>query len=117
MSDIHEKYMQRALIVAENAKYICSPNPMVGAVIVKNKKIIGEGFTHQPGKDHAEIDAIKDVKSKFKENSCSHLKGSSLYVTLEPCSKKGRTPPCTKEIIIYIECINIYCFNIFYFIL
>ena len=54
MSDIHEKYMQRALIVAENAKYICSPNPMVGAVIVKNKKIIGEGFTHQPGKDHAE---------------------------------------------------------------
>ena len=99
MSDIHEKYMQRALIVAENAKYICSPNPMVGAVIVKNKKIIGEGFTHQPGKDHAEIDAIKDVKSKFKENSCSQLKGSSLYVTLEPCSKKGRTPPCTKEII------------------
>ena len=93
MSDIHEKYMQRALIVAENAKYICSPNPMVGAVIVKNKKIIGEGFTHQPGKDHAEIDAIKDVKSKFKEKSCSQLKGSSLYVTLEPVSYTHLTLP------------------------
>ena len=73
--------MQRALMVAENAKYICSPNPMVGAVIVKNKKIIGEGFTHQPGKDHAEIDAIKNhepaVMAAVLANQISWLPGDA----------------------------------------
>ena len=91
--------MLSALSVAEKARYIASPNPMVGAVIVKDNKIIGTGFTHKPGNDHAEIDAIKDVHQKYKDKASEKLKNSSLYVTLEPCSKQGRTPACTQSII------------------
>lgn len=102
--------MLSALSVAEKARYLASPNPMVGAVIVKDNKIIGTGFTHKTGKDHAEIDAIKNVYTKFKDKAATSLKNSSIYVTLEPCSEKGRTPPCTKSIIkegikeVYIGC-------------
>jgi diaminohydroxyphosphoribosylaminopyrimidine deaminase/5-amino-6-(5-phosphoribosylamino)uracil reductase len=65
----------------------------VGAVIVKNNKIIGQGYHHKAGADHAEIVAIKSIKDKAK------LKGAELYVTLEPCSHFGKTPPCVDEII------------------
>ncbi len=84
-------YMELALKLARKAKP--SPNPRVGAVIVKDGKIIGQGYHKAAGTDHAEIAAIKNVKEK------SLLAGSALYVTLEPCSHEDkRTPPCTKAI-------------------
>lgn len=91
--------MKHALYIAQQALYIASPNPMVGAVIVKDGEVIGEGYTHSPGQDHAEVDAIKCVKKRFKDSAKEKLSGSNLYVTLEPCSKKGRTPACIKEIV------------------
>ena len=89
-----EALWQRAIELAKKAELTCAPNPMVGAVIVKGGKIIGEGFHQVAGCDHAEIRAIKDAKKKGHD-----LKGATIYVTLEPCSTYGRTPPCTKAII------------------
>ena len=89
-----EALWQRAIELAKKAELTCAPNPMVGAVIVKGGKIIGEGFHQIAGCDHAEIRAIKDAKKKGND-----LKGATIYVTLEPCSTYGRTPPCTKAII------------------
>jgi len=86
-----EKYMQRALCLAEKARGRTSPNPMVGAVIVKNGRIVGEGFHHKAGGPHAEINAIKQAGKKAE--------GATMYVTLEPCCFFGRTPPCTDAII------------------
>ena len=74
-----------ALKLAKEAKDISFPNPMVGAVLVKNNKIIGKGNTKEPGNNHAEISAINDAKRNFPSNSEEKIKGSSLYVTLEPC--------------------------------
>ena len=82
MNDIHLEHMQHALSIAKKAKYLASPNPMVGAVLVKGGKVIGTGFTHEPGKDHAEIDAIKNVQKKFKDKAKDELKNSCLYTTL-----------------------------------
>ena len=70
-----------------------SPNPMVGAIIVSNNKIIGEGYHKSYGESHAEVKAINSVKNP------SLLKGSTLYVNLEPCNHFGKTPPCTDLII------------------
>ena len=89
-----EALWQRAIELARKALLTCAPNPMVGAVIVKGGKIIGEGYHQVAGCDHAEIRAIKDAKKKGHD-----LKGAVIYVTLEPCSTYGRTPPCTKAII------------------
>ena len=86
-----EKFMNIALDLALKAKEKTYPNPMVGCVIVKNNVIIGKAYHSLAGKDHAEIKAIKSVKG-----SC---KGSTMFVTLEPCSNYGKTPPCTKAII------------------
>lgn len=80
------KYMQRALELARQAEGETSPNPMVGCVIVKDNKIIGEGWHHQAGLPHAELEAIKDAKNK--------VRGATVYVTLEPCSHVGRVGPC-----------------------
>lgn len=89
--NIHEKYMYRALNLAKKGNGKVSPNPMVGCVIVKNGKIIGEGFHHEFGGDHAEVDAFKN---------CIHdPTDASLYVTLEPCSHIGKTGPCCNAII------------------
>ena len=85
------KFMQRALQLAERGKYKTSPNPMVGAVLVKNGQIVGEGYHRRAGTDHAEIVALKQAKDKAA--------GSTLYVTLEPCCHSGRTGPCTDAII------------------
>lgn len=88
---MNEKYMKRALELAEKGKGKVNPNPMVGAVIVKDGKIIGEGYHKVFGGAHAEINAI---------NSTSiDIEGSTLYVTLEPCSHFGKTPPCALEIV------------------
>ena len=99
MEDQRKEFMGIALKLAKEAKDISFPNPMVGAVLVKNNEIIGKGNTKEPGNNHAEISAINDAKKNFPSSSEEKIKGSSLYVTLEPCSKQGRTPACTEEII------------------
>jgi len=89
-----EKFMTRALELAIRAKGRTSPNPLVGAVIVKEDEIISEGFHGQSGIDHAEVIAINKAK-KLGES----LSGATIYVTLEPCSHTGRTGPCTDALI------------------
>lgn len=84
-------YMQRALELAEKAKGFTSPNPMVGAVIVKDDRIIGEGYHHKCGQAHAEVDAFN--------NATEPVEGATMYVTLEPCSHTGKTPPCADRIV------------------
>ena len=86
-----EIFMREALRIAQNAVGRTSPNPLVGAVIVKNGKIIAEGWHKKAGTPHAEIHALKMAGESAK--------GATLYVTLEPCSHFGRTPPCAKAII------------------
>ena len=89
--NIHEKYMRLAIELARKAEGNTSPNPIVGAVIVKNNEIIGKGYHKKAGLPHAEINALRDAGQKAK--------GAILYVTLEPCGHFGRTPPCTAAII------------------
>lgn len=86
-------FMRRCLQLAENGRMTCSPNPMVGAVIVKDGVIIGEGWHRKAGLPHAEPTAVASVKDK------SGIKGATMYVSLEPCSHYGRTPPCADMII------------------
>ena len=83
--------MLQALSLARLALGNVSPNPAVGAVIVKNGKVVGQGYTQPPGSDHAEIVALKEAGNAAK--------GATMYVTLEPCCHYGRTPPCTKALI------------------
>lgn len=85
--------MQRCLQLASNGKGYVAPNPMVGAVVVHDGKIIGEGYHRQYGKAHAEVNAINSVSDK------NLLKESTIYVSLEPCSHYGKTPPCSQLII------------------
>lgn len=89
----HEIYISRCLEIAKNGLGTTRPNPMVGAVIVYNDSIISEGFTSAYGGNHAEVNAINAVKDK------SLLRKSTLYVTLEPCSHFGKTPPCSDLIV------------------
>lgn len=88
-----EKYMYRCLELARNGMGSVSPNPMVGCVIVKDNKIIGEGYHKEYGGPHAEVNAINSVSNK------NDLKQSTLYVNLEPCSHHGKTPPCSDMIL------------------
>lgn len=88
LSDCDKIYMQRALQLARCGEGNVSPNPMVGAVIVCDGKIIGEGYHRKCGEAHAEVNAVASVKDK------TLLKSSTMYVTLEPCSHYGKTPPC-----------------------
>ncbi|MDE1797892.1 MAG: bifunctional diaminohydroxyphosphoribosylaminopyrimidine deaminase/5-amino-6-(5-phosphoribosylamino)uracil reductase RibD [Candidatus Micrarchaeota archaeon] len=91
-------FMTRALFLAARGRP--SPNPHVGAVIVRGGKIIGEGYHRQAGKDHAEVEAIKAVYRKHGQAKArSLLAGSTIYVSLEPCSHFGRVPPCTDAIL------------------
>jgi len=83
--------MRRALKLARRALGQTSPNPLVGAVVVKNNQIVGEGYHHKAGLPHAEVEAIKAAGTKAR--------GADLYVTLEPCNHYGRTPPCTEAIL------------------
>ncbi|MFV0468825.1 MAG: bifunctional diaminohydroxyphosphoribosylaminopyrimidine deaminase/5-amino-6-(5-phosphoribosylamino)uracil reductase RibD [Dysgonomonas sp.] len=91
--NIDEKYMQRCLQLASLGRGYTNPNPMVGAVIVYKDKIIGEGYHRQYGKAHAEVNAINSVRNR------NLLKESTIYVSLEPCSHYGKTPPCAKLIV------------------
>ena len=88
-----EKYISRCLQLARNGLCTTAPNPMVGAVIVRKDTIIGEGYHIRCGESHAEVNAIRSVKDE------SLLKESTLYVSLEPCSHYGKTPPCADLII------------------
>ena len=86
--------MRLALSLARRAYGATSPNPMVGAVLLKNGRIIGRGWHHRAGLPHAEIEALNDARERG-----ANPKGATLYVTLEPCSTQGRTPPCTDAIL------------------
>ncbi|GKU26805.1 hypothetical protein CFB3_35060 [Clostridium folliculivorans] len=85
------KYMKRALELAKKGEGYTSPNPMVGAVIVKDGRVIGEGYHEVYGSHHAEINAFL--------NATEDVKGATMYVTLEPCSHYGKTPPCANAIV------------------
>lgn len=90
---LDEIYMQRCIELSEIGLGKTAPNPLVGAVIVKNGEIIGEGYHAYFGGPHAEINAMEQVKDK------KSLEGATLYVSLEPCVHQGKTPPCTDAII------------------
>ena len=87
----HDAYMKRALDLAQGGLALAHPNPIVGAVLVKNGRVVGEGFHIYDRRDHAEIVALKKAGKEAR--------GATLYVTLEPCCTTGRTGPCTKAII------------------
>ena len=89
----HELYMQRCIELAQNGAGNVSSNPMVGAVVVYDDKIIGEGYHQLYGEAHAEVNAIEAVKDK------SLLSRATIYVSLEPCAHFGKTPPCCDLII------------------
>lgn len=96
MNDTH--FISKAVSLALKGKYKTKPGVNVGCVIVKNNKVIGQGFYEKFGGPHAEINAINHVKRKYKKNYLSQLAGSDIYVTLEPCSKKGKTGACVDEL-------------------
>ena len=93
-SDIDFTYMQRALTLAAHGLYTTTPNPRVGCVLVKDEHIIGEGYTQPAGQDHAEVRALKDALSRGNDP-----RGATAYVSLEPCSHFGRTPPCADALV------------------
>ena len=89
--NINEKYMRMAIELAKKGAGAVNPNPMVGAVVVKNGKVIGEGYHKFFGGPHAEVYALEDAGKEAE--------GAAIYVTLEPCSHYGKTPPCAKKVI------------------
>lgn len=96
MNTLDPKYMMRAVDLARRGAFFASPNPMVGAVIVApDGRIIGEGYHRRVGEPHAEVNAVASVSDADR----NLLADSTMYVTLEPCSHYGRTPPCAKLII------------------
>lgn len=86
-----EKYMKRAISLARRGAGWVSPNPMVGAILVRNGEVLGEGYHHRYGAPHAEVEAIL--------NAGVPVAGATLYVTLEPCNHHGKTPPCSERIV------------------
>lgn len=90
-----EKYMHRCIELAQRGRMSTMPNPMVGAVIVHQGRIIGEGYHIRPGEGHAEVNAVASVKEADRHL----LTSSTIYVSLEPCSHYGKTPPCADLII------------------
>lgn len=87
----HQKWMHKAILLAEKGRYAVSPNPMVGACVVQGEKCIAEGYHRAFGLEHAEVMALKKAGKQAK--------GATLYVTLEPCASWGKTPPCVQTII------------------
>lgn len=92
---IDEQYMYRCIQLAKNGKLTTSPNPMVGAVIVAEERIIGEGYHIRSGEGHAEVNAFASIRP---EDECL-LSKATIYVSLEPCSHYGKTPPCADLIV------------------
>ncbi|MBC9798355.1 bifunctional diaminohydroxyphosphoribosylaminopyrimidine deaminase/5-amino-6-(5-phosphoribosylamino)uracil reductase RibD, partial [Sinomicrobium weinanense] len=87
--NIHEKYLKRCIQLAKNGLGTTYPNPLVGSIVVHNDTIIGEGWHRKAGEPHAEVHAIRSV------THTSLLAESTIYVSLEPCSHHGKTPPCS----------------------
>ena len=87
------RYLRRAWQLARRGYGTTSPNPMVGAVLVRAGRVLGEGYHRRAGEPHAEIEALRDAARRGHQP-----RGATLYVTLEPCSTHGRTPPCTEAI-------------------
>ena len=90
-SEVHQRFMHHALKLAEKGMFSCKPNPRVGCVIVKNNKIIGEGWHRKSGEDHAEIIAIREAEEAARD--------ATVYISLEPCTHEGRTPPCVDALV------------------
>ncbi len=88
--DYDEHFMRRALEVAARGRYGVSPNPMVGAVIVRDGEVLAEGWHRRAGEAHGEVEALRN---------CNDARGATMYVNLEPCAHHGRTPPCTDALI------------------
>ncbi len=86
-----KRFMKMALDLAEKGQGFTSPNPMVGAVVVNDGKVVGKGYHQAAGKAHAEVNAIDDAGALAED--------ATLYVTLEPCNHTGRTPPCTEKVL------------------
>lgn len=97
MSD-HD-HMRQALSLALKGQGFTSPNPCVGAVVVKDGVVVGRGWHRAAGLPHAEVEAIDDARKNFPENTPPITQGATIYVTLEPCNHFGKTPPCTHKII------------------
>ena len=93
-TDLDRKYMLRALALAERGLYTTTPNPRVGCVLVRDGEVIGEGSTQLAGQSHAEVEALNDARARGMT-----ARGASAYVTLEPCSHFGRTPPCVNALL------------------
>lgn len=110
--NMQESYMRRCLELAALGAGTTSPNPMVGAVIVCDDQIIGEGFTSPYGGAHAEVNAIQQVLDHFGDDAAAKLRQSIFYVSLEPCAHYGKTPPCANLIArykpkkVYIACLD-----------
>ena len=90
-NETDKHFMSLALDLAEEGRGIASPNPMVGALVVRDGQIVGKGYHRKAGSDHAEVIALREAS----ENAC----GATMYVTMEPCCHHGKTPPCTDAII------------------
>src|SRR5712691_12258022 len=88
------EHMRRALDLAARGLFTTTPNPRVGCVIVRDGRVIGEGWHERAGEAHAEIRALADAKARGEAT-----RGATLYVTLEPCNHYGRTPPCTEGLL------------------
>lgn len=93
-SDEDRRHMARALALAERGLYTTTPNPRVGCVIVKDGVVIGEGWHARAGEAHAEAVALDDARAKGRDT-----RGATLYATLEPCNRHGRTPPCVDAVL------------------
>ena len=93
-SERDREYMTHALALAERGLFTTTPNPRVGCVIVRDGKIIGEGWHERAGEAHAEVRAINDARARGNDP-----RGASVYVTLEPCDHQGRTQPCSAALL------------------
>ena len=91
---LDERYMSQALALAQSTLYVPTPNPRVGCLIVRGDQVLGKGVTQKVGDAHAEVMALRDAQNKQHS-----IAGATVYVTLEPCSHYGRTPPCTSALI------------------
>lgn len=92
---INDAYIHHCFELAEQAKGLTAPNPMVGAVLVHKERVIGEGWHHRYGSDHAEVNCLKNVREEDK----ALIPESTMYVSLEPCAHYGITPPCANRIV------------------
>src|ERR1043166_5578413 len=92
--DHDRRHMRRALELAARGLFTTTPNPRVGCVIVRDDRVIGEGWHERAGEAHAEVRALDDARSRGQS-----ARGATLYVTLEPCNHHGRTPPCTDALL------------------